>query len=218
MKINNLASGSLAVGMAFAASIAVAPVEALTLAPGSDIAWNAIGDNFLEELGGPLDISLNAGQIQFATGDFATLGLTAGDPVSSPNPNPINFGSPTQGSGTVADPYIYLLSQETRFTFDVDGDDDLFFVIPTNTRFEGLSNGSGEVELCDSCFGRPYWEYQGDQTPAASTIQFSVSGVTAQSVNQNTSETVPEPITIFGSLAALGFGTVLKGQQKKKNG
>jgi hypothetical protein len=36
--------------------------------------------------------------------------------------------------------------------------------------------------------------------------------------NDFNQEVVPEPITILGSLAALGFGTVLKGQQKKKNG
>jgi hypothetical protein len=49
------------------------------------------------------------------------------------------------------------------------------------------------------------------------TISIPADG-SFDAVENDFSQTIPEPITILGSLAALGFGTVLKGQQKKKNG
>jgi hypothetical protein len=220
MKINNLVFGSLAVGMAFGASIAVAPVQAAVLGAG-DIGFTFQDGNFLNSIG-PNDFAIglnipDSSRIDFATGSFADLGIAAGqsNPTSFTGPLELTFES---GSGTTVDPWIYTMTNQETFSFDPPSEG-LDLVFPAGTRMTGTQAGSSaELQLCESCFEQAYWVYEDDQTPASSTLQVTVSGPGAPSLGQGTSVVVPEPVTILGSLAALGFGTVLKGQQKKKNG
>ncbi|TVQ43663.1 MAG: PEP-CTERM sorting domain-containing protein [Gloeocapsa sp. DLM2.Bin57] len=223
MKTKNRLATLLAVATASTASVLlVAPAQAIEITPGSNIGFTFTDGNFLDQIGQPtLSIDINTpGRISFATGDFASIfDLSAGDeePSSFSNNFELTLSGSNPGSGTSSDPWRYLVNQEERFHFNTP-EGILEFVIPAGTNFVGISSGtSAELELCDVCFGQPFWRHNGDTSPATSTLQLGVSGLTASSQGSGTSEVVPEPTTILGTMVVLGFGGFLKNQKNKQN-
>jgi hypothetical protein len=204
--------------------MASAPAQSLELA-GGDIGFVLTGDNFLSTIGAQdFSVGINTpASTLYATGSFAGLGLAAGDsqPYTFVGPlESLDFTYTGSGTGTFSNPWLYTLTEDETFTFDVDGSDDLFLTFRAGTQFEGIKDGvSAEIDLCDTCFSSAFWAYQGDITAASSTFQLGVSGANSPlSVGIVTSSVaaIPEPLTILGTGLALGFGGLFKSKSSKK--
>ena len=139
---------------------------------------------------------------------------------------PILVNVPTTTSGFTFDSSVSatasIYTNDSSLVFDFsDVEPGLTATLPAGAQFEVIqdSDGAVEIDLLGGANSASEWRFAipgiGNVTAQDSVLEFG--DLVGNAGGTYTAEAeVPEPMTILGSFAVLGFGTVLKRQKNKK--
>jgi len=158
------------------------------------------------------DVATSSGQVTFTTGTYANtdvddlesfLGVTLGS--LSNTLAPTSFVGVTQGSA-IENTLSNIQAGSTfsfSWNFTQDGNDSAFVTV-----------GNSVVALSGNSPFSYTFNSPGNYTIGIGAVDvddvIGVSTLTVSNASLQSSQSVPEPITLLGSLAALGFGTAMR--------
>lgn len=209
--LKNTSVAAVAVTAALVSSV---PAEALTLNGSIGLSGNASVPNGVNPL--TTTIGFNQTQIEELDGDFADILFPTSDPLNRPVLSNLTLNRTSVLSGSSAEyqavPKVGFINFGTQtiggvtnqLTFDL-----------SKANFTRFTAGTNFVALFPTNPLQGIFKF-GDETVANGFLSASLSGVSDSFQLTLSTEPVPEPLTILGSLSAVGIGAVLKNKQKTK--
>ncbi|MGL5081613.1 MAG: PEP-CTERM sorting domain-containing protein [Microcoleaceae cyanobacterium] len=209
--LKNTSVAAVAVTAAFVSSV---PAEALTLNGSIGLSGNASVPNGTNPL--TTTIGFNQTQIDDSVGDFASILFPTSDPLELPVLSNLTLNRTSIINGSSANYQAVPTAGFINFgTQTIGGLTDQLTFDLSQANFTRFTAGANFVALNPTNVLQGVFKF-GDETVANGFLSASLSGAGDSFQLTLSTEAVPEPLTILGSLSAVGIGAVLKNKQKIK--